>query len=75
MYWHRRNDRKTGGLWRCGVRKREVQRASKSKKLSDARWHRAPNGGYVRRRKKQLTAQRTKILDQLAQLEKEAASA
>jgi hypothetical protein len=27
MYWHKRKDRKTGGLWRCAVRKREVQRA------------------------------------------------
>lgn len=27
MYWHKRIDRKSGGLWRCGVRKREVQRA------------------------------------------------
>jgi hypothetical protein len=75
MYWHKRNDRKTGGLWRCAVRKREVQRASKSKKVSDARYYRAPDGGYVRKRTRHLRAQRTRILTQLDQLAKEAASA
>ena len=72
MYWHKRNDRKTGGLWRCAVRKREVQRASKSKKVSDSHNYRKPDGGYIRKRKKLLRAQRTQILDQLAQLAKEA---
>ena len=28
MYWHKRKDRKTGGLWRCAVRKREIQRSA-----------------------------------------------
>ena len=72
MYWHKRNDRKTGGLWRCAVRKREVQRASISKKASDANYYRAADGGYIRKRTKLLRAQRTQILDQLAQLEEEA---
>jgi len=80
MYWHKRNDRKTGGLWRCAVRKREVQRAyqrqsfgsPETKKTRDLRNYHKPNGGYVRKRRKVLAAQRTQILDQLAQLTKEA---
>lgn len=62
MYWHKRKDRSSGGLWRCSVKKREVN-------LRD--WH-GPNGGYVRRRRKQLAAQRQRILEQLDQLAQEA---
>jgi len=27
MYWHKRSDIRAGGLWRCAVRKRDVNRA------------------------------------------------
>lgn len=74
MYWHKKKDMRAGGLWRCGVRKREVQNAvplavRRAWKLRY--WH-SPNGGYVRRRTKQLQTQRAQILDQLAQLAEEA---
>lgn len=27
-YWHKKKDMRAGGLWRCAVRKREVQRSA-----------------------------------------------
>ena len=72
MYWHKMNDRKTGGLWRCAVRKREVQKAAGYDTVRQFRYWHAPGGGYITRRRRHLRAQREQILDRLAQLEREA---
>lgn len=60
---YRNNSR---GGWRCAVKVRGRQRPA-----DRAYWHRS-DGGYVRRRKRQLSAQRTQILEQLDQLAQEA---
>lgn len=76
-YWHKKKDMLAGGLWRCAVRKREVQRERDyaARKSSNHRYWHKPGGGYVRRRRRELADQRAEVLDRLDQLAQEATSA
>lgn len=71
MYWNKDKRRPSGGFWFCAVKQRTRQQARHVSK--DSYWHR-PGGGYVQRRRRHLSAQRSRILDQLAQLGEERAS-
>lgn len=67
---------RAGGWWRCAVKKREQQlrtdrgRAGVKNARLMAEYH---SGGWLRRRKAVLRKQRSRILEQLDQLEQEAA--
>jgi hypothetical protein len=73
MYWHKKPDRTAGGLWRCRIRRNEVTAAGRDRHRAAIRerqlaaWH-APEGGWLRRRLRRLTQQRTQILTKLDQL-------
>lgn len=63
MEWDPRPYRSTG-IWRCVVARRERQLAY---------WHKK-SGGYVKRRKRMLAAERAQIVARLTELEQEASS-
>lgn len=70
MWWQPDRRRPPGGYWRCGVARQQAD--SKDKKGRQLRyWHKA-NGGYIRRRKRDLAAERVQLLARLDNLEQEA---
>jgi hypothetical protein len=78
-YWNRDVRRKAGGFWRCAVKDRETRRryyadpVFRETKLARQRdEHHQPNGGWLRRRRRDLRKQRERITEQLSQLEREA---
>lgn len=79
MYWNKDKRLKAGGGWECRVKRaahnrtRTTNPARRQRVLAQRRgyWYR-PDGGYVKRRRQDLAAQRTQILEQLDQLAQEA---
>lgn len=71
MYWAKDARYTAGGFWRCPERHNALRRGNpKRLATANAYWHRA-DGGYIRRRRRQLAERRTQILDQLATLREE----
>lgn len=73
-YWNPDKGMRAGGMWRCRIKRNEQDRARDPRRRRQrqlAYWHRA-DGGYIVRRKRDLARQREQIVNQLAQLEREA---
>ena len=49
-YWHKKKDMRAGGLWRCAVRKREVQRNYERTPKAEARNDRHRNKANQQKR-------------------------
>lgn len=82
MRWCKDTRYRAGGFWKCAEKGRAYVRARyahdvayRQEKLERAaRNYHKPDGGYIRRRRRELAAQRGLILAQLTQLDQEATS-
>ncbi len=68
--WEKDPRTSAGGFWRCHIKRREKSLRWRNANLAKARedemrWYHAPNGGWYRRRKRDLAAQRDVALQQL----------
>lgn len=75
MQWHKDPRSRLGGYWRCRVAQRERDRlraAHPNRRASKLRYWHKHEGGYIRRRRRELAAERADIQAQLRQLDMEA---
>ena len=81
MRWCNDARKKSGGYWRCIIKRRLKDQAAHHRNRDGRlerrraqqleRWHRA-DGGYIQARRRELAKQRADIIARLAELEQEA---
>lgn len=75
-YWQKDARRKAGGYWACAVERRrqarELYAANRDKRAASKAAYYHDRGGWLKKRRRDLSAQRQATLDLLGQLQREA---